>query len=71
MTNIIQMRPHKPSDHLLTLAETAQMLGISSSSARGLRKRGNFPPATRVGRNLRWTNENIRLWIEMQTEARK
>ncbi|WP_083850968.1 helix-turn-helix domain-containing protein [Arthrobacter sp. TB 23] len=69
MSNVVRLHSHKPTNHLLSLAETAQILGISSDSARGLRKRGNFPPATRVGRNLRWTRENIDAWIAIKTEV--
>jgi predicted DNA-binding transcriptional regulator AlpA len=68
--NLVQLRARKPYDHLLTLSESAAILGISENSARALRKRGNYPPAIRVGRNLRWTRDDVDAWITRNREVR-
>lgn len=71
MSNVVKLTYSASADRLLSLAETAHILGISANSARGLRKRGNFPAATKVGRNLRWTRANIDSWIASKTEVTK
>ena len=51
-------------------SEIAQRLGVSSPTIRDWVKRGLIPPpAFKVGRNLRWSREQIERWIKQQTGA--
>ena len=55
---------------LLTPAEVAELLRLPSVSALyELRRRGGAPPATLVGRQLRWRAQTLERWLNDRTDA--
>ena len=50
---------------LLTPEDIARIVGMSPTYVRDkLSKQRGFPPPLRIGKLLRWTREDISVWIE-------
>ncbi len=52
------------SEPLLSAAEAGRLLGVSTSTVRYWRYRGEGPPAYMVGRHLRYAPADVRAWLE-------
>jgi len=65
------MRPtnHEP-DRLLTADQVADLLQISRRALYEMRYLGEGPPATRVGRRLRYSRRDLNAWLASRREAR-
>jgi len=49
---------------LITQSDLAERLQVSEWMIWAMRKRGELPPAVRVGRMLRWQTSTIDKWLE-------
>ena len=55
---------------LLTLAELAELLRVPHATIYARRYRGeSLPPAIRIGKHLRFDQEDVRLWLAEQKEC--
>ena len=57
-------------ERLWSIAEVAHYLGVSKDTIYGWRKSGYGPPASKVGKHLRWRPVDVTEWIDRlrQTE---
>jgi excisionase family DNA binding protein len=57
-------------EHLWSIADVARYLAVSKDTIYGWRKTGYGPPASKVGKHLRWRSEDVTQWVELlrQTE---
>lgn len=53
-----------PLDELLTMAELCAMLKLSRETIYTLRKNGTGPRGYRVGRQLRFSRNDVHKWLE-------
>ena len=54
---------------LLTITDLARLLGLTVKAVYARRARaGALPPATVIGRTLRWKASDIEDWLAKQTE---
>ena len=64
--------PATANDHerLWSIVEVTHYLGVSSDTIYGWRKSGYGPPASKVGKHLRWRPVDVTEWIDRlrQTE---
>lgn len=51
---------------LLTLEDVAARLGISPSTLRWWRHRGEGPPSIRLGRHVRYPEDALEAWLAAQ-----
>ena len=56
---------------LISKRELAELFGVSENTIANLVKRGILAPPVRVGRQHRWTPEQIRLFIEDRQRVEK
>jgi excisionase family DNA binding protein len=56
-------------EKLLTVAEVADLLGVPVSTVYQWNSRGGGPPATKVGRFVRWRPSCIDRWVEEHSAA--
>lgn len=61
--------PGGPADDLFDIQALADYLGISKRACYSARHRQDFPPAFRVGRELRWRREDVTEWIASRVES--
>lgn len=54
---------------LLTAAEVAARLCVPVTTVESLRRRGDFAPAIRIGRSIRWQWTDVELWVRDQKES--
>lgn len=57
-------------EKLLTINELAALLAIPRSTLYQWRYRGEGPPATKVGKHLRYSETAVSRWLESQTDQR-
>ena len=50
--------------NLLTTADVAKLLKVSTRTVRRLKDRAKLPPPIRVGAGVRWDADALRRWIE-------
>ena len=55
--------------HLMTTQELAAYLAVPVNTVYQWRYRGIAPPAARVGKHLRWKQEDVDRWLEQQTAS--
>jgi len=55
-------------DEFLTTAELAELLRIPIETLYQWRHKGEGPPATRIGRHLRFRRSSVDAWLETRTE---
>jgi excisionase family DNA binding protein len=56
-------------ESLLTVAEVAELLGgIPVNTLYAWRYKHEGPPACRIGKHLRYRRDDLREWIERQTD---
>ena len=57
-------------ERLWSIAEVAHYLGVSKDTIYGWRKSGYGPPASKIGKHLRWRQVDVTDWIDRlrQTE---
>lgn len=58
-------------EKLLTTDEVAAALQLSTTQVRELRRRGDGPPFSRIGRAIRYLREDVEAWVEAQKEGTK
>lgn len=52
-------------ERLLTVEDVSEVLGIPKQTLYGSRTRGgDYPPAIRIGRHLRWRKTDVEAYIE-------
>lgn len=51
-------------ERLWSIAEVAQYLAVSKDTIYGWRKSGYGPPASKVGKHLRWRSKDVVEWVE-------
>jgi len=57
------------TDELLTYEELGELLRLKKTAMAAAKRRGDLPPAIRIGRkNLRWRRQTVLVWLE-QREA--
>jgi excisionase family DNA binding protein len=56
-------------DHLLTPTELAAFLGVPVATLYAWRYQRNGPRALRVGRHLRYRQEDLDAWLEAQASS--
>jgi len=57
------------TDELLTYDELGELLRLKKTAMAAAKRRGDLPPAIRIGRkNLRWRRQTVQAWLE-QREA--
>jgi predicted DNA-binding transcriptional regulator AlpA len=55
---------------LLTVADLARLLGLTPRGIYNRRhRRGALPPATPLGRTLRWRADDVERWLAAQSES--
>ena len=60
----------KGTAHLLSPAETARFLGVSSRHLRALNSCGRLPAPIRLGRCVRWCRAELVAWCEAGAPVR-
>ncbi len=58
----------KQPDRLLTADQVAQHLQISRRALYEMRYLGDGPPAIKVGRRLRYRQQDLQAWLDQRTE---
>lgn len=58
------------NNHLLTAEELAQLLGVPRSTISQWRWKGQGPRGIKVGKHLRFRQEDVDAWIEAQSDPR-
>lgn len=56
-------------EKLLTTNEVAAAIQLSTTQVRELRRRGDGPPFSRIGRAIRYRREDVEAWVEAQRVA--
>ena len=51
-------------ERLLNSQELAAFLRMNPAALRGWARRGDGPPARRLGREFRWRESEVRAWLE-------
>lgn len=59
-----------PEDRLLPFSDALKLVGISRSQVYLLQMRGDFPGATKIGRNNYYSERELRAWVQAQLDAR-
>jgi excisionase family DNA binding protein len=54
-----------------SVEEVAEILGVPVRTVYGWRHRGEGPRAFRVGKHLRYRDEDIDAWLEQQPDTRR
>lgn len=64
----LPVKPEAPAlgERLWTVEETSAWLGVPVNTLYGWRSRSLGPPASRLGRHLRYAPEHVRAWVERQ-----
>ena len=62
--------PANDDERLWSITEVAYYLGVSKDTICGWRKSGYGPPASKVGKHMRWRPVDVTDWIDRlrQTE---
>lgn len=58
-----------PADNLMSIAETAQYLGVATQTLYRLRHEGKGPLGTRVGGAVRYRKSQVDAWLDENTET--
>jgi len=57
------------TDELLTYEELGELLRLKKTAIAAAKRRGDLPPAIRIGRkNLRWRRSTVEAWLEQREE---
>jgi excisionase family DNA binding protein len=57
------------STKLVSVAEVAEIIGVSKITVRRWVKAGSFPPGIRCGRRLiRWNLDTVQAWLNTQEQ---
>jgi len=57
------------TDELLTYDELGELLRLKKTAMAAAKRRGDLPPAIRIGRkNLRWRRQTVQAWLEQREE---
>jgi len=57
------------TDELLTYEELGELLKLKKTAMAAAKRRGDLPPAIRIGRkNLRWRRKTVEAWLEQREE---
>jgi len=57
------------TDELLTYEELGELLKLKKTAMAAAKRRGDLPPAIRIGRkNLRWRRQTVEAWLEQREE---
>jgi len=57
------------TDELLTYDELGELLRLKKTAMAAAKRRGDLPPAIRIGRkNLRWRRTTVEAWLEQREE---
>jgi excisionase family DNA binding protein len=54
-------------EHLLSIAEVAETLGVPEASLRYWRHLGTGPPSIKIGRHVRYRPADVDKWLEANT----
>ena len=65
MTKTLEAAQLASQVKLLTIKETAELLGVSDRTVWTLTDRGELP-CVRIGRSVRYSIESLREWIQKQ-----
>lgn len=67
---LVAPHPAGPGDHLITLSQLAELVGLKTSATKALVRRSGFPPAVRLSqRTPRWWYSEVLAWLEAQRSA--
>jgi excisionase family DNA binding protein len=62
------MTPDAPTPALLDVNGVARILAVSPETLKAWRKRGEGPPAYRLGRLVRWRTDDVDRWLASRRE---
>lgn len=54
----------QPSGPMLSIQELAEQLGVPVATIYVWRNRGEAPKAHKIGRHLRWRQQDVDAWLE-------
>jgi excisionase family DNA binding protein len=54
--------------HLWSIGQVADFLGVSKDTIYGWRKTGYGPPASKIGKHLRWRRVDVATWVDRHRE---
>jgi excisionase family DNA binding protein len=57
------------SSHMWSIDEVAHFLNVSKDTIYGWRKNGYGPPASKIGKHLRWRPQDVSEWVERLRQA--
>jgi len=58
------IRPMQKTHKLITIKELGQILRLGRTALYAAKRRGDLPPAIRIGRNIRWDPSTVKTWLK-------
>lgn len=65
----LTLRRTLDTEEMIDSAEFAALLGVRRQSIYQMRHKGHLPPATRLGRSVKWRRSVVLRWLDENTET--